>query len=324
MVSGKCICGLKKMEKNVKIYIAGHRGLVGTALFKRLKEEGYNNILVRTSEEMDLVCQSRVEDFIVEERPEVIVIVAAKHGGIQANLKHKPEYLYDNTLINFNIIHAALKAGCRKIINISASCVYPEIISRPFSEDMFLAGPVQYATEGYAWAKAMGIRYCQLCNEKYGTRYISLLPVNLYGENMTFAPENAGVLAGMLMRFHGAVKKGAEEVYVWGNGQTKREFLHVDDLVNAICMLMDTDCQHDIYNVGSGEMVSIQELASICAKITGYEGKIVNDLTKPNGASRQKLDCTRIRTLGWKPSITLEEGICALYEYVVKTGGLPT
>ena len=307
------------MNKNEKIYIAGHRGLVGTALTHRLLQKGYKNILTRTSSEMDLVCQKSVEDFLVKEKPDWVIMVAAIHGGIQANLSHTAEFLYDNMMINFNLIHAALLAGVKKIINISASCVYPESIFEPFREDMLFSGPVQKGTEGYAWAKAMGIRYCQICNAQFGTKFTSLLPVNLYGRNVSFDPEQTGVLPAMIKRFHDAVKHHKSEVCIWGDGKARREFLHVEDLVSAVELLLNVEHEDDTYNVGSGEWISIQELASICADICGYKGKILNDLTRPKGTSRQKLDSGRLKLLGWEPKVSLRNGIMDLYRYALET-----
>lgn len=303
------------MEKDAKIYIAGHRGLVGSAIMEKLTNQGYNNLVYRTSSELDLRRQEKVEKFFEEEKPEYVILAAAKVGGIQANDIYSAEFLYDNLMIETNVIESAYQNDVKKLLFLGSSCIYPKFADQPMKEDYLLSGKLESTNEGYAVAKITGIKLCEHYNKQYGTNFISAMPTNLYGPNDNFDLETSHVLPALIRKFHKAKINDEDEVVIWGTGEPRREFLHVDDLADSLLFLMNNYDGDQFVNVGVGKDISILELAELIRDIVGFEGEIVNDLSKPDGTPRKLLDVTRLNNLGWEAQISLEEGIKNTYQW---------
>jgi GDP-L-fucose synthase len=302
------------MDKNSKIYVAGHRGLVGSAIVRRLRSEGYGHLVVRTSGELDLTRQAEVEKFFEAERPEYVFLAAARVGGIHANNTFRAEFIYRNLMIQSTVIHSSYLCGVKKLLFLGSSCIYPRLCPQPMKEEYLLTGPLEPTNEPYAVAKIAGIRMCQAYNSQYGTNYISLMPTNLYGINDNFDLETSHVLPAMIRKFHeGRVK--AAPVLLWGSGSAMREFLNVDDLADASVFLMNSYDSSEIINVGSGVESTIMELSEQIRTIVGFEGEVKWDSSKPDGTPRKILDCSRLSSLGWKAKISMEEGIRRTYQW---------
>jgi GDP-L-fucose synthase len=304
----------QKMDKHSKIYIAGHRGMVGSALLRRLQREGYQNIITRTSKELDLRMQQPVADFFSTERPECVFLAAAKVGGIVANNTYRAEFLYENLMMEANVIHEAYRAGVKKLLFLGSSCIYPKLAPQPLKEEYLLTGPLEETNEPYAIAKIAGIKLCDAYRAQYGCNFISVMPTNLYGPNDNYDLATSHVLPALLWKFHEAKERGDKEVVVWGTGTPRREFLHADDLADACLFLMDTYNDPGLVNIGVGEDISIGELAGLIKTIVGFEGQIVFDTSKPDGTPRKLMDVSKLNALGWKASIGLREGIEKVYE----------
>ncbi|RLB82040.1 MAG: GDP-L-fucose synthase [Deltaproteobacteria bacterium] len=303
------------MELDSKIYVAGHRGLVGSAILRKLKEKGYANIIGRTRKELDLERQAQVKTFFQEQRPEYVFLAAAKVGGILANNTFPAEFIYSNIMVQTNVIHSAYRTGVEKLLFLGSSCIYPKHCPQPMKEEYLLTGPLEPTNEPYAVAKIAGIKTCQSYNRQYGTNYISVMPTNLYGPNDNFDLETSHVIPALIRKFHEAKIRSSPCVTIWGTGTPRREFLHVDDLADACIFLMNHYDESDIINIGCGEDVSIAELALLVKDIVGYTGDIVYDIEKPDGTPRKLLDVGRLRGLGWRPKLSLEEGIRKTYEW---------
>lgn len=308
------------MRKQSKIYVAGHRGLVGSAIVRKLLAEGYENLLLRTKAELNLLCQSAVETFFEREKPEHVFLAAAKVGGILANKMEKADFIYENLQIQNNIVHSAWKNGVTKLLFLGSSCIYPKMCVQPIKEEYLMTGPLEETNDAYALAKIAGIKMCQSYNAQYGTNFISVMPTNLYGPNDNFDLESSHVLPAMIRKFHEAKLAGAPQVTLWGTGTPRREFLHVDDLATAIVYLMQTYDGSEIVNIGTGEDVTIKELAELVRKEVGYEGEIAWDTTKPDGTPRKWLDVSKLHALGWKHSIALQDGIRGTYSWYLDRG----
>jgi GDP-L-fucose synthase len=301
------------MNANSKIYIAGHRGMVGGAIKRQLEQEGYLNIITRSSAELDLRNQSDVADFFMTEKPEFVFLAAAKVGGISANNTYRAEFLYDNLMIEANIIESAYRSGVTKLMFLGSSCIYPKMAPQPLKEEYLLSGYLEPTNEPYAIAKIAGIKLCEAYRDQYGCNFISVMPTNLYGTGDNYHPENAHVLPALIRRFHTAKEEGLDKVTVWGTGTPKREFLFADDLANACVFLMKTYNEKELINIGTGEDITIRELAETVKEITGYEGQLEFDATKPDGTPRKLMDVSRLHALGWKHSVELHEGIKIAY-----------
>jgi GDP-L-fucose synthase len=301
------------MNKESKIYIAGHRGMVGSALVRRLQREGFTNFIFRTSAELDLRIQSAVEDFFAGEKPEYVFLAAAKVGGIYANNTYRAEFLYDNLLIQSNVIHQSWKNGVRKLLFLGSSCIYPRLAPQPLKEEYLLTGLLEPTNEPYAIAKIAGIKMCDAYRSQYGCNFISVMPSNLYGPNDNYDPENSHVLPALLKKFHEAKLQQQPEVEVWGTGTPRREFLHADDMADACLFLMQGYNEPGFINIGRGEDVTIKELAEMIKEITGYKGKIVFNPSKPDGTPRKLLDVSKLTALGWQAKIGLREGMEKVY-----------
>ena len=302
------------MEKGSKIYVAGHRGLVGSAIVRELQRQGYTNIITRTHRELDLLRQEEVERFFEEERPEYVFLAAAKVGGIIANQSALADFMYENMMLEMNVIHSAWKNGCRKLEFLGSSCIYPKFAPQPMPESCLLTSALEPTNEAYALAKISGLKYCEYLNRQYGTDYISLMPTNLYGPNDNYHPEHSHVLPALIRRFHEAKEQGADSVTCWGDGSPLREFLYVDDLANLCVFLMNHYSGNETVNAGSGKELTIKELTEKVARIVGYEGKIMWDTTRPNGTPRKLLDVSKAKALGWEAKVELDEGIRLAYE----------
>jgi len=303
------------MEKNSKIYIAGHVGLVGSAITRKLQAEGYSNLVFRTLEELDLMDKTATADFFKKEKPEYVFLAAAKVGGIKANDDYPADFIYQNLEIQNNIIHNSFLNGVKKLLFLGSSCIYPRECQQPIKEEYLLTGPLEPTNNAYAIAKIAGIKMCQAYNKQYGTNYISAMPTNLYGPRDNFDLESSHVLPALIRKFHEAKIKNQKEVVIWGTGLPKREFLHVDDLADACVYLMKNYNDSEIINIGTGEDITILELAQIIKEIVGFEGKIVNDKTKPDGTPRKLLDISKLHSMGWEHGISLKNGIESTYEY---------
>ncbi len=302
------------MKKSARIYVAGHRGMVGSALVRRLQEEGYNNLVLRTSQELDLRNQQQVSDFFKNEKPEYVFMAAAKVGGIHSNNVYRAEFIYDNTIMAANVIHEAYVNNATKLMFLGSSCIYPKMAPQPLKEEYLLTGPLEYTNEPYAISKIAGLKMCEAYRDQYGCDFISAMPTNLYGPNDNYHPENSHVLPALLRKFHEAKVNNSKQVTVWGTGKVRREFLHADDLADACVFLMKNYSDKPFVNIGWGTDITINELATLIARITGFDGDIVFDHSKPDGTPRKLMDTSRLNALGWKPSITLEEGIKTVYE----------
>lgn len=302
------------MEKNAKIYVAGHRGMVGSAIVRELRRQGYDNILTRTHKELDLINQQAVYDFFEAEKPEYVFLAAAKVGGIEANSSALADFMYENMMLEMNVIHAAWKNGCKKLEFLGSSCIYPRMAPQPMTEDCLLTSPLEKTNEAYALAKISGLKYCEFLNRQYGTDYISVMPTNLYGPNDNYHPTHSHVLPALIRRFHEAKEAGMPEVVCWGDGSPLREFLYVDDLANLCVFLMNNYSGNETVNAGTGKELTIKELAETVAHTVGYKGKIVWDTTKPNGTPRKLLDVSKAASLGWVYSTELADGIRLAYQ----------
>ncbi len=297
------------MDKSAKIYIAGHRGMVGSGLERKLRAEGYTNIVTRTSSELDLKNQQAVNDFFELEKPEYIILAAAKVGGIHANNTYRAEFIYDNLMMEANVIHAAYLNKVKKLLFLGSSCIYPKLAPQPLKEEYLLSGYLEFTNQPYAIAKIAGIEMCDSYRAQYGCNFISAMPTNLYGTNDNYHPENSHVLPALIRRIILAKKNNDPAVVIWGSGTPRREFMHVNDLADACYFLMQNYNDSGLVNVGWGEDVSIKELATLIATEVGYSGTLEFDTTKPDGTPRKLMDTTKLTNLGWKPSIKLEEGI---------------
>lgn len=314
------------MEKNAKIYVAGHLGLVGSGIWRALERHGYTNLMGRSFEELDLTNQQAVGDFFAAEKPEYVVLVAAKVGGINANNIYRAQFIYENLMIEANVIHAAYTHDVKKLLFLGSSCIYPKMAQQPLKEESLLTGPLEQTNEPYAIAKIAGVRMCDAYNRQYETNFISAMPTNMYGPGDNYHPENSHVLPAMIRRFHEAKEQDVPVVHCWGTGSPLREFLYSDDLAEACVFLLENAQYKDMafvdndgtvqshINVGSGVEVSIKELAETVSEVVGYKGKIEWDTTKPDGTPRKLMDSSRLRALGWAPQVILKSGITRAYE----------
>ena len=301
------------MERHDKIYVAGHRGMVGSAIVRELQRQGYDNLLTRTHHELDLTRQADVEAFFAAEKPAYVFLAAAKVGGIVANESAPADFMYDNMMLEMNVIHAAWKNGCRKLEFLGSSCIYPRLAPQPMREDCLLTSALERTNEAYALAKISGLKYCEYLNRQYGTDFISVMPTNLYGPNDNYHPTHSHVLPALIRRFHEAKQKGLPAVTCWGDGSPLREFLYVDDLANLCVFLMNHYSGNETVNAGTGRELTIRELTERVARIVGYEGEILWDTSKPNGTPRKLLDVSKARALGWEARTPLDEGIALAY-----------
>lgn len=302
------------MEKDAKIYVAGHRGMVGSAIVRRLEKAGYHNLVLRSSKELDLRRQADTEAFFAAEKPDYVFLAAAKVGGILGNAKQPADFLYDNIVLEMNAIRAAWQNGVKKLMFLGSSCIYPRLAPQPMPENCLLTGALEQTNEGYALAKISGLKYCEYLDRQYGADYISVMPTNLYGRNDNYHPQNSHVLPAFIRRFHEAKTSGQKKVVCWGTGSPMREFLYVDDLADACVFLMNTYSGAETVNVGTGKELSIRSLAELVARVVGYEGEIEWDASKPDGTPRKLLDVSKLEKLGWKYKTELEEGIRLTYE----------
>ncbi|RQO67836.1 GDP-fucose synthetase [Pedobacter sp. KBW06] len=302
------------MEKNAKIYVAGHRGMVGSAIYRKLVKEGYSNLLTRTSAELDLRNQQAVTDFFEAEKPEYVFLAAAKVGGIVANNTYRADFLYENLSIQNNVIHQAYKTGVKKLMFLGSSCIYPKLAPQPLKEEYLLTGLLEETNEPYAIAKISGIKMCDAYRAQYNCNFISVMPTNLYGYNDNYHPQNSHVLPALIRRFHEAKENGLAEVSIWGSGSPLREFLFADDLAEACYFLMQNFNEGGFLNIGTGHDLSIKDLALLVKKIVGFEGGLTFDSSKPDGTPRKLMDVSKLHALGWKHQIELEEGIQLAYQ----------
>src|ERR1700743_1305547 len=302
------------MEKTDKIYIAGHRGMVGSAITRKLKREGFTNFLTRTSAELDLKNQAAVQAFFEKERPDYVFLAAAKVGGIMANNIYRGEFLYDNLMIQNNTIDSAYRSGVKKLMFLGSSCIYTKMAPQPLKEDYLLTGELEPTNEPYAIAKIAGIKMADAYRSQYGCNFISVMPTNLYGPNDNYDLNNSHVLPALIRKFHEARQKGEPTVTLWGSGKPRREFLHADDLADACFYLMQNYNEPGLVNIGTGEDLEIKELALLIKKIVGYTGEIEHDLTKPDGTPRKLMDVGKLHSFGWKAAISLEDGLRSVYE----------
>ncbi len=302
------------MEKHSRIYVAGHRGMVGSAIVRELLRQGYTNIITRTHAELDLCRQAEVEAFFEAEKPEYVFLAAAKVGGIVANQNALADFMYDNMILEMNVINAAWKNGCRKLEFLGSSCIYPRMAPQPMKESYLLTGELEKTNEAYALAKISGLKYCEFLNRQYGTDFISVMPTNLYGPNDNYHPEHSHVLPALIRRFHEAKEAGVTSVTCWGDGSPLREFLYVDDLANLCVFLMNNYSGNETVNAGTGKELSIRELTELVARVVGYGGEILWDTSRPNGTPRKLLDVSKATALGWTYSTELEDGVRLAYQ----------
>ena len=302
------------MNHDSKIYVAGHRGMVGSAIVRELQRRGYNNLVLRTHGELDLRRQEAVERFFATERPEYVFVAAAKVGGIVANQSALADFMYDNMIMEMNIIHSAWQTGCRKLEFLGSSCIYPRLAPQPIKEDCLLTSSLEPTNEAYALAKISGLKYCEYLNRQYGTDFISVMPTNLYGPNDNYHPEHSHVLPALIRRFHEAKTAGLDTVTCWGDGTPLREFLYVDDLADLCVFLMENYSGNETVNAGTGKEISIRELTELVARIVGYTGAIVWDTTRPNGTPRKLLDVSKATAMGWTYKTELADGIKMTYK----------
>lgn len=302
------------MNKEDKIYVAGHRGMVGSAIVRALEKQGYNNIITRSHKELDLTRQDQVEAFFAEEKPDYVFLAAAKVGGIIANSRHLADFMYENMILEMNVIHEAWKNNCKKLMFLGSSCIYPRMAPQPMPESCLLTSSLEQTNEAYALAKISGLKYCEYLNRQYNTDYISVMPTNLYGPNDNYHPEHSHVLPALIRRFHEAKVSGAKSVTCWGTGSPLREFLYVDDLADACVYLMNTYSGNETVNLGTGKELTIKELTELVADVIGYDGEILWDTSKPDGTPRKLLDVSKLEKLGWKYKTELKDGIRLSYE----------
>ncbi len=306
------------MKKDSKIYVAGHKGLVGSAITRLLQSQGYKHLVLRTKEELDLMDDTSVQSFFETERPDYVFLAAAKVGGIVANNDFPAEFIYQNLKIQNNIIHNSHLTGVKKLLFLGSTCIYPKMAPQPLKEEYLLTGPLEPTNDAYAVAKIAGIKMCQSYNKQYGSDFISVMPTNLYGINDNFDLKSSHVLPAFIRKFHEAKKDNLDSVTIWGTGSPKREFLHVDDLADAVLFLMEEYNSPEIINIGVGEDIPIIDLAKLVAKIVGFKGKILTDPSKPDGTPRKLVDVTKLFALGWKPKISLEAGLASTYSWFQK------
>jgi GDP-L-fucose synthase len=302
-------------NKTDKIFIAGHRGMVGSALVRRLQAEGFSNVVTRDRAQLDLTDESAVAKFFAEKRPTIVIVAAARVGGIKANDDFPVEFLLENLQIQNNVIRSAYESGVHKLLFLGSSCIYPKFAPQPIPETALLSGPLEPTNEAYAIAKIAGVKLCQAFSREYGAKFVSAMPTNVYGPNDNFDLETSHVLAALLRKAHEAKMRNDRELIVWGTGKPRREFLHVDDLASACLLLLEKYDSPEIINVGCGEDISIRELAELICDVVGFDGELAWDTTKPDGTPRKLLDVTRLRALGWKPAIPLRDGIARTYEW---------
>jgi len=302
------------LEKNAKIYIAGHRGMVGSAIYRKLVKEGYSTIVTRTSSELDLRDLQAVTDFFDLEKPDYVFLAAAKVGGIIANNTYRADFLYENLAIQNNVIHQAYKHGVKKLMFLGSSCIYPKMAPQPLKEEYLLTGLLEETNEPYAIAKIAGIKMCDAYRAQYDCNFISVMPTNLYGFNDNYHPQNSHVLPALIRKFHEAKENGTSEVTVWGSGSPMREFLFADDLAEACYFLMENYNESNLINIGTGEDLTIKDLALLIKKVVGFEGTLTFDSTKPDGTPRKLMDVSKLHQLGWKHKVELEEGIALAYQ----------
>jgi len=306
------------MKIENKIFVAGHHGMVGSAIFRALQQKGFNNIITASHSELDLTNQKQTELFFEQHKPDMVFVAAAKVGGIHANNTYKAQFLYENLMIATNTIHSAYKAGVNKLMFLGSSCIYPKFAPQPMKEEYLLTGELEPTNEGYAIAKIAGLKLCDTYRYQYGCDFISVMPTNLYGINDNYHPENSHVLPALIRRFHEAKISGLPEVVVWGTGSPKREFLFAEDLADACLFLMNTYSDYGWVNIGSGVEISIKELATLVKQVVGYQGNIIFDTTKPDGTPRKLLDVSKLHALGWKHKTSLEDGVRIAYQDFLK------
>ena len=302
------------MDKNSKIYVAGHNGMVGSAIVRELKKQGYTNLILKSHNELDLTNQADVEKFFASEKPEYVFLAAAKVGGIVANNSALADFMYNNMILEMNVIHSAWKNGCKKLEFLGSSCIYPRMAPQPLKEEYLLTGELEKTNEAYALAKISGLKYCEFLNKQYGTDYISVMPTNLYGPNDNYHPEHSHVLPALIRRLHEAKINNQSEVVCWGDGTPLREFLYVDDLAELCVFLMNNYSGNETINAGTGKEITIKDLVNLVARVVGYNGTIKWDTSKPNGTPRKLLDVSKATALGWKYKTELEDGIKLAYD----------
>ncbi|WP_250632347.1 GDP-L-fucose synthase [Rhodoflexus caldus] len=302
------------MNKSDKIYVAGHRGMVGSAIVRRLQAEGFNNLVLRTSAELDLTQQQAVADFFAAEKPDYVFMAAAKVGGIVANNTYRAQFIYENLMIQNNVIHQSYLHGVKKLLFLGSSCIYPKLAPQPLKEEYLLTGLLEPTNEPYAIAKIAGIKMCDAYRAQYGCRFISAMPTNLYGPNDNYHPQNSHVLPALLRKIHTAKTEGLPEVEIWGTGTPRRELMHVDDLADACLFLMKNYDEEGFVNVGTGEDITISELAQLICRIAGYEGHLRYNTAQPDGTPRKLMDVSKLHSLGWRHSISLTDGIRSVYQ----------
>lgn len=307
------------MERGAKIFVAGHKGMVGSAILRELKSQGYDNIVTRSHSQLDLTRQEEVEEFFQAEVPNYVFLAAAKVGGIGANSAYPADFMWENMMIEMNVIHSAWKTGVKKLLFLGSSCIYPKLAPQPIRENCLLTSSLEPTNEAYALAKISGLRYCEYLNRQCGTDYISVMPTNLYGLGDNYHPDNSHVVPALIRRFHEAKTEGVKEVVCWGDGSPLREFLYVDDLAKLCVLLMNTYSGNETVNAGSGMEISIKQLAETIAEIVGYKGEIIWDVSKPNGTPRKLLDGSKARAMGWKAATMLEEGLRMAYADFLKS-----
>lgn len=305
------------MEKSDKIFVAGHRGLVGSAIVQKLKEEGYTSLVLKTRKELNLINQAAVELFFLNERPDYVILAAAHVGGIAANMGHQADFLYNNLMIQNNVIWGAYQHDVKKLLFLGSSCIYPRDCPQPIREEYLLGGKLESTNEGYAVAKIAGMKLCEKIYEQYGKRFISCMPTNVYGTNDNFHPEHSHVIPGLIQKIYTAKIEDKPEVKLWGSGSVKREFLYVDDLADAIYFLMERYEDKIFLNIGTGEEITIKEVAYLIAELLGYTGELVFDRIHPDGTPRKLLDLTRLHALGWKHKVSLKEGLAKTIDYYI-------
>lgn len=306
------------MNRSDKIYVAGHRGMVGSAIVRELRRQGYSNLVLKTHSELDLTNQEQVSRFFEEEKPDYVFLAAAKVGGIEANRTAIADFLYENMMLEMNVIHSAWKSGVKKLEFLGSSCIYPKLAPQPMPESCLLTSSLEPTNEGYALAKISGLKYCEYLNRQYGTDYISVMPTNLYGINDNYHPRNSHVVPALLSRFHNAKVNCLDEVVCWGDGSPLREFLFVDDLANLCVFLMNNYSGNETVNAGTGKEITIRELTELIAETVGYKGRILWDTSMPNGTPRKLLDVSKATALGWKYRTELEDGLRIAYEDFLK------
>ena len=303
------------MKINSRIYVAGHRGLVGSAIYRLLKKRGFENLITRTHSELELMDAVAVQNFFEETKPEFVFLAAAKVGGIHANSTYPADFMRENLVVQTNVIHESWRNGVEKLMFLGSSCIYPKLCPQPISEESLLTGELEPTNEAYALAKIAGIKTCQSYNQQYGTNFISAMPTNLYGINDNFHPENSHVLPALIRRFHEAKLADSESISIWGTGNPRREFLHSDDLADAVLFLMENYNDSEIVNVGCGEDQTISALAETICEVVGYSGSLAFDSTRPDGTPQKVLDISKIRALGWTPEILLKKGLEQVYQW---------